>query len=78
MKTTSHQVPLSKQRHPKTMLKKPNCWECRFFKITHRTPFPYACEVMGFKSRQLPCLEVLRIDGRECRRFAPKTGREIT
>ena len=55
------------------MASEPNCWRCRYFKITHRKAFPYACEVMGFKSKQLPCIDVLRADGKACRRFEPKT-----
>jgi len=51
---------------------KPNCWRCKYFQITHHKPFPYGCTVIGFKSRQLPCLEVLRVDGHACKRFAPK------
>ena len=51
---------------------KPNCWQCRHFQITHHKSFPYACAVMGFKSRQLPCLEVLRADGETCKRFELK------
>ena len=73
----SHQATLSVPLRQKIMSDKPNCWQCRYFKITHQKPFPYACEVIGFKSRQLPCLEVRRIDGRECRRFVPKAAPEV-
>ena len=51
---------------------KPNCWRCRHFQITHHKSFPYGCLVMGFKSRQLPCLEVLSVDGVPCKRFEIK------
>ena len=54
------------------MTREPNCWQCRYFQITHYKAFPYACAVIGFKSRQLPCYEVLRADGAQCKRFAPK------
>ena len=53
--------------------KGPNCWRCRYFQITHIAAFPYACTVIGFKSKNLPCLEVLRTDGRACRRFLKKS-----
>jgi hypothetical protein len=33
---------------------------------------PYACEALGFKSRALPSIEVLRSDGRPCQAFTPK------
>ncbi|MAB26991.1 MAG: uracil-DNA glycosylase [Alteromonadaceae bacterium] len=55
----------------------PNCWQCRYFKITHHKSFPYGCDVIGFKSKQLPCLQVRRIDGRECRSFAPKPDQKL-
>ena len=35
---------------------------------------PYACEALGFKSRALPSIEVLRSDGRPCQAFTPKTN----
>ncbi len=54
--------------------KGPNCWRCRFFQITHSAAFPYSCTVIGFKSKILPCLEVLRADGRACQRFLKKSS----
>ncbi|WP_199172544.1 hypothetical protein [Limnohabitans sp. 15K] len=53
----------------------PNCWQCRHFAITHIPSSPYACRSMGFQSRLLPSLEVLRVDGQFCRLFLAK---EIT
>ncbi|PIT74784.1 uracil-DNA glycosylase [Limnohabitans sp. G3-2] len=50
----------------------PNCWHCRHFAITHIPSSPYACRSMGFQSRLLPSLEVLRVDGQFCRLFSPK------
>ncbi|NCX48971.1 MAG: uracil-DNA glycosylase [Gammaproteobacteria bacterium] len=50
----------------------PNCWKCRFFKISWDPKFPYECEAMGFKSHGLPCAQVLSVDGRECQSFAVK------
>lgn len=50
----------------------PNCWHCRHFAITHIPSSPYACRGMGFQSRLLPSLEVLRVDGQFCRLFSPK------
>ncbi len=50
----------------------PNCWQCRFFAISHVPSAPYACKAMGFQSRLLPSLEVLRVDGRFCQVFQPK------
>ena len=42
--------------------KGPNCWDCRYLRITWDTRHPYACDFMGFQSRMLPCIEVLRAD----------------
>lgn len=50
----------------------PNCWQCRHFAITHIPYSPYACRSMGFQSRLIPSLEVLRVDGQFCRLFSPK------
>jgi hypothetical protein len=33
---------------------------------------PYACKLLGFKSKALPAIEVLRIDGRVCQGFMAK------
>ena len=53
----------------------PNCWKCRFFRISGDARFPYECEAMNFKSQALPCSQVINIDGRECQwfRFKPET-----
>ena len=58
------------------MKKTNNCWECRYFKITHQPSRPYACDAMGFKSKRLPCLDVVSIDGKGCLSFASKSLNE--
>ena len=50
----------------------PNCWQCQQFYITHKPARPYGCRLMGFESRHLPCLVVLRNDGHPCLGFTPK------
>ena len=55
------------------MSESPNCWNCRFFKISWDPKFPYECQAMDFKSQGLPCAQVLGVDGRECQSFSPKT-----
>lgn len=50
----------------------PNCWQCRFFRITYIPAMPYGCSFMGFQSKILPCIEVLRADGATCHAFSPK------
>ncbi|MFM9990850.1 MAG: hypothetical protein ACKVOY_05390 [Burkholderiaceae bacterium] len=52
--------------------KGPNCWQCRNFAITWDIKTPYGCNLMGFKSRLIPSIEVLRADGQACRGFIPK------
>jgi hypothetical protein len=50
----------------------PNCWQCRHFAVSYIPSTPYACRAMGFRSRWLPALEVLRIDGQFCKLFHAK------
>ena len=33
---------------------------------------PYGCKLMGFRSKVVPSIEVLRTDGRFCGGFSPK------
>ena len=50
----------------------PNCWDCRHLAITWDARMPYGCKLMGFRSRVLPSMEVLRNDGRHCGGFSVK------
>jgi hypothetical protein len=50
-----------------------NCWQCKHFKITHEIARPYGCTAMGFKSKLLPCQEVIRIEGNKCFSFSVKS-----
>ena len=50
----------------------PNCFQCRHFAVSWDPSFPYLCRLMGFKSRALPAIEVLRVDGVACQGFASK------
>jgi hypothetical protein len=50
----------------------PNCYQCKHFAISWQPSAPYACRLLGFKSRVLPAIEVMRIDGRMCLGFTPK------
>lgn len=50
----------------------PNCWQCRHFAVSWDPSLPYSCRLMGFKSRIMPAIEVLRADGTRCRGFLPK------
>ena len=55
----------------------PNCWKCHYFAVSWDPSKPYACNLMGFKSRLLPALEVLRTDGTACLGFTEKKTRPI-
>ncbi len=50
----------------------PNCFQCRHFTVSWDPALPYSCRLMGFKSRALPAIEVLRVDGVFCQGFAAK------
>ena len=52
----------------------PNCWQCRLFAVSHNPYAPYACRAMGFQSRALPALEVLRADGHFFLLFVAKSS----
>lgn len=52
----------------------PNCWQCRHFAVSWDPSLPYLCRLMGFKSRVVPSIEVMRADGQRCRGFIPKPG----
>lgn len=52
----------------------PNCFGCKHFAVSWDASLPYTCRLMGFKSRGLPAVEVLRADGVFCRGFASKAG----
>jgi hypothetical protein len=50
----------------------PNCWRCRHFAISYDPKRPYSCRLMGFKTKILPAIEVLRADGVRCMGFERK------
>jgi hypothetical protein len=49
-----------------------DCRKCAHFKITWIKAQPYACKLFGFKSRNLPSVEVFVTSGKECVKFTPK------
>ncbi len=55
----------------------PNCFQCRHFAVSWDPSLPYLCRLMGFKSRALPAIEVLRVDGVACLGFAAKPASAI-
>jgi len=55
--------------------KYPNCWNCQHFSITWDPRFPYSCQLLGFKSKITPCIEVIRVDGIRCLGFEEKLNK---
>lgn len=59
--------------------KRVNCFQCKYFYVTWDPQFPKGCKAFGFKTRNLPSLEVFRSSGRKCLHFEKKQagrGRE--
>jgi hypothetical protein len=54
----------------------PNCHLCEYFHVTWDRSFPMGCKYFGFKTRQLPSVEVLTSSGMQCNVFTPKSGAE--
>jgi hypothetical protein len=55
----------------------PNCWRCRHFAISYDPKRPYSCRLMGFKTKILPAIEVLRADGIRCLGFERKSPARV-
>ena len=51
------------------------CLRCQHYYITHHATFRYGCRALGFKSRTLPCREVVAASGESCHYFAAKPER---
>ena len=49
-----------------------NCNLCAHLATSWDPRLPYSCKFYGFKSRALPSVEVLRLDGDPCQGFAGK------
>ncbi|MBW7874670.1 MAG: hypothetical protein H3C47_01630 [Candidatus Cloacimonetes bacterium] len=56
------------------MSTRPNCYQCRYFRITWQSQFPYACGYFGFKGKMLPSTTVKQTNGVECGAFMDKTN----
>jgi hypothetical protein len=50
----------------------PDCGRCVHYYITYEASFPYACRVLGFKSKRKPHLDVLEASGEHCRAYQPR------
>ena len=52
----------------------PNCRQCEYFQTTWDKSAPLGCKMFGFKTRQLPSVEVLATTGKQCHFFAAKAS----
>jgi len=84
-KTETHRAQLSREpappemppnipSYPRASTSGVSCWQCRFFATSWDPALPYSCKLLGFKSRNLPCVQVLQLDGRPCQGFEPKAA----
>jgi len=55
--------------------KAPDCFSCRYFKVTWEPAFPRACLLFGVKCRAMPSTEVFLSSGKHCFAFQLKEGR---
>jgi hypothetical protein len=53
---------------------RPNCYQCKYFRITWQSQFPYACGYFGFKGKMIPSATVKQTNGVECQAFQQKTA----
>ena len=51
---------------------RPDCWKCQHFSVSWDPKLPYLCRLMGFKSRNLPAIEIIRADRKPCQGFTAK------
>jgi len=49
-----------------------DCFRCKHFYITWDERHPKGCRAMGFKSREIPSVVVLRSSGMDCLRYEKK------
>lgn len=54
------------------MNKKINCFKCKYLYITWDSNFPKGCKIIGFKSKELPSVAVLKNTGIPCQMFEAK------
>ncbi len=56
----------------KNPTKIPNCFDCQHFYVTWDPNQPRGCRAFGFKSKQMPAMEVFQASGEACHLFFPK------
>ncbi|MCZ7586351.1 MAG: uracil-DNA glycosylase [Deltaproteobacteria bacterium] len=50
------------------------CRRCRHYFVTWDRRFPHGCRALDFKSKTMPCVEVVAASGMPCEVFAQKKG----
>ncbi|HWR39096.1 MAG TPA: uracil-DNA glycosylase [Patescibacteria group bacterium] len=58
-------------------LERVDCFKCRFLQVTWEPNFPYACQAFGFKTKNIPSVEVFRSSGQRCLNFADKSYKPL-
>ncbi|MBQ7625665.1 MAG: hypothetical protein IJS87_01205 [Rhodocyclaceae bacterium] len=53
----------------------PDCFRCQGLFITHERGMPYGCKIIGFRSLNLPSVEVRMSSGQPCLAFQPKPAK---
>lgn len=48
------------------------CFGCEYYYITWDQKFPKGCKGFGFKTRRIPCDDVLESSGEQCKMYIPK------
>jgi hypothetical protein len=48
------------------------CRQCRFYFVTWNPQYPHGCKAIGFKSRNIPCIDVYTNSGIACQSFQAK------
>jgi len=52
-----------------------DCHSCAYFYVTWKVTHRYGCKAMDFMSPNLPCLDVLEIEGRPCLSYRRKSSK---
>lgn len=52
----------------------PNCYKCESFQVTYDNKAPKGCSRFGFKTRNMPSLDVLCNTGKQCVFFVAKAA----
>lgn len=48
------------------------CVGCRYYFITYEPTFPYGCQLLGFKSKRAPIIEVYAATQTDCQGYEPR------